>query len=90
MATLAVHRESGTKYIVMGGGIRMFVPGLVASARPLRDPAAREAAKPLPVTMVMACDSAGTIVWFRSEELVVVEVDAATPAAILTATAGYR
>ncbi len=90
MATLAVHRESGTKYIVVGGGIRMFSPRAAGSARPLRDPAAREAASPVPVAMVMVCDDAGVLVWFRSEELLVVEVDGSTPAAILTATGGYR
>jgi len=90
MATIAVHRESGVKYIVLGGGVRMFTPGHPIAVGTGRDPAARESAKAVPVTTTMVCDAEGAIVWFRSEEPLVVEVDGAPPAAILRNGSAYR
>ena len=90
MAAIAVHRETGIKYIVLGGGVRMFSPTHPLAAGSFVDPAARAAAKPVPVTMIVVCDAEGALVWFRSEELVVVEIDGAPPAAILTTQGAYR
>jgi hypothetical protein len=89
MATIAVHRESGTKYIVLGGGVRMFTPSHPLAVGGRRTPE-RESPKAVPVTMMALCDAEGTIVWFRSEEMLVLEVDGASPAAILTSGGAYR
>ena len=89
MATIAVHRESGTRYILLGGGIRMFT-----ATHPVRVDARSkpglDSPKSLPVTMMMVCDADGTVVWFRSEEMLVTEVDGGSPAAILTSGTVYR
>ena len=90
MATIAVHRESGIKYIVLGGGVRVFTPTGPMQTRASPDRSARETAKSVPVTMTMVCDAEGAVAWFRSEEMVVVEIDGRSPAAILTAGAAYR
>jgi hypothetical protein len=89
MATIAVHRESGTKYVVLGGSIRMFTPShpLAVAGRRNRE---LESPKPVAVTMIALCDAEGTIVWFRSEEMLVTEVDGASPSALLTKDGGYR
>jgi hypothetical protein len=89
MSTIAVHRETGTRYVLLGAGIRTFTP-----SAPLPDAARRkqgvEAPRPVPITMVALCDAEGTIVWYRSEEVRIVEVDAQTPTALLQRNQGYR
>ncbi len=39
--------------------------------------------------MMAVCDTEGTILWFRSDELLVIEIDGVSPLAVLTKTA-YR
>jgi hypothetical protein len=89
MATIAVHRESGVRYIVLGGGIRMFTPShpSTASGRRTKE---LEPAKSVPMTMIALCDPNGAVVWFRSEEILVTEVDGASPTAILTSGGAFR
>jgi hypothetical protein len=84
MSTIAVHRESGTKYVVLGGDLRMFTP-----SHPIPTATRNESPKPIHVSMTMVCDSEGAISWFRSEELIVVEIDGTPPLSLLT-TAVYR
>ena len=88
MAAIAVHRESGTKYVVLGSVVRMFTPGhgMAGSGQPK---AGLESPKAVPVTMMAVCDAEGTIVWFRSDELLVTEIDGVSPGAVLT-RAAYR
>ena len=88
MTAVAVHRESGTKYVVLGGGVRMFTPTHPMSGSGPRK-AGLETPKSVPVTMMAVCDAEGTIVWFRSDELLVIEIDGVSPVAVLTRSA-YR
>jgi len=90
MATIATHRESGARYVLLGTGIRTFTP-----SAPLADAARRkqggiEAPRAVPITMVAVCDAEGAIVWYRSEELLIVEIDGQTPAAALHRNQAYR
>ena len=86
MTAVAVHRESGTKYVVLGSGVRMFTP-----THPIAGSGQRkvglETPKAVPVTMMAVCDAEGTILWFRSDELLVIEIDGVSPVAVLTRTA---
>jgi hypothetical protein len=52
-------------------------------------PSSSESPKPIPIAMTMVCDAEGATIWFRSEELVVIEIDGAGPASLLK-SAGYR
>jgi hypothetical protein len=67
----------------------MFTPSHPVGAAAQRSPGL-EVPKALPVTMMAVCDAEGTVVWFRSEEILVLEIDGVTPAAILVARDAYR
>jgi hypothetical protein len=87
MATIAVHRESGARYVLLGVSVRMFSP---ASLTPATRPAGgAETSRQVPVMMAAACDEAGAIQWFRTDELLVTEVDGQSPASLLRRE-GYR
>ena len=75
MATIVMHKASGTKYVLLGTGFGAF-----KASRPsvffgnlLPDEESGE------LTMVAVCDSKGNIGWIHSEELIVVEVDGKAP-----------
>ncbi|MBK6690958.1 MAG: hypothetical protein IPG50_01925 [Myxococcales bacterium] len=81
MAIIAVHRESGAKYVILGGGIRMFTPSPPIKAESQRETS--HASRSVPVTMMATCDGEGVITWFRCEDMRVIEIDGAPPSAVL-------
>lgn len=88
MATIVLHRESGLRYVLLGTGLRSFTPQSPVPVAHDRQ-AGRTPQRPILITSVSVCNGEGEVLWFRSEEIVVVEIDGRSPAAALQPEA-YR
>lgn len=74
MATLVEHVESGNRYLVVGSGFGIYKasrPGLFGNLFPIEDGGNYH--------LIAVCDRTGTIKWFYSSDLQVVEVDGHPP-----------
>lgn len=75
MANIIKHKETGEKYILLGSGFGMYqskAPDkLWGNWRPSVDEGFEKA--------VCACNVEGEILWFRSTEVSIIEIDGKSP-----------
>jgi hypothetical protein len=81
MATIVAHRQSGQRFIVIGSGFTAFTEMKPKWFTYRTQPADMTGQ----MTLIACCGPDGSIGWFWSQELVVVEVDGVSPAQALGA-----
>lgn len=71
MAAIVIHRGSGERYVLLGTGFGAYKSSRASVFGGNLFPHEEEGI----MMMAAACDSSGTIFWFKTEELKVIEVD---------------